>query len=190
MNGPRQNTPGMRRGLLAITMAAAFGAADQFLGARSWLVGSWAVDASLLSAPWLLVAFFAGWSQPQAKRAVIFGFSCTLAALVGYVGMTLSPIEGAVVSLNEVRGLLVGQGAYVVGGLLTGPLFGWFGYRWRTCRDWRGALAAALVVCCEPLAHAAVGTDVNFHGVWAAEVIIGLLMVFYVIAATHHRTSS
>jgi len=178
----------MRRGLLAITFATAFGAADQFLGARAWFVGSWAIEVSLLSAPWLLVAFFAGWSQPTARRAVIFGFSCTLAALAGYSAMTLSPIEGALVSVHEVRGLLVGQGAYVVGGLLTGPLFGWFGYRWRTRRDWRSALAAALIVCCEPLAHAAVGTSVSFRGVWAAEVVVGLVMVLYVVAATrHHR---
>jgi Family of unknown function (DUF6518) len=180
----------MRRGLLAIAFAAAFGAADQFLGARAWLAGSWATDASLLSAPWLLVAFFAGWSQPTLKRAVVFGFGCTVAALVGYSAMTLSPIEGAMVSAQEVRGLVLGQSAYVVGGLLTGPLFGWFGYRWRTSRDWRSALVAAAIVCCEPLAHAAVGARVSFRGVWAAEVAVGLVMVVYAIAAArHHRPS-
>lgn len=72
---------------------------------------------------------------------------------------------------------------------LTGPLFGWLGYRWRTRRDWRSALAAALVVCCEPLAHAAVGTSVSFNGVWAAEVIAGLVMALYVIATTRLRTT-
>lgn len=46
--------------------------------------------------------------------------------------MTLSPIEGAVVALGGVRGLLVGQAAYAVGGVVTGPLFGWLGHRWRT----------------------------------------------------------
>jgi Family of unknown function (DUF6518) len=179
----------MRRSLLALTVAAAFGAVDQFLGARSWVVGSWAIDVSLLSAPWLLLAFFAGWAQRSAKRAVILGWGCTMAALAGYMAMTLSPVEGAVVSTTEVRGLLVGQGAYVVGGLLTGPLFGWFGYRWRTRRDWKSALAAALVVCCEPLAHAAAGTAVSFRGVWAAEVIVGLVMALYVLATARRRAS-
>jgi hypothetical protein len=179
----------VRRCLLAIAFAAAFGGADQFLGARAWVLGSWATDVSLLSAPWLLVAFVAGWSQPTAKRAAILGFVCTIAALMGYWAMTLSPMEGAVVTLRGVRGLLVGQSAYAVGGVLTGPLFGWLGNRWRTRRDWIGALGAALVVCCEPLAHAAAGTAVSFRGVWAAEVVVGLLMALYVVAATRRRAA-
>lgn len=177
----------MRRSLLPIVVAAAFGAADQFLGARAWLVGSWATDASLLSAPWLLIAFMAGWSQPTVRRALTFGFLCTIAALIGYWAMTLSPIEGAAVTLRGVRGLLGGQAAYAVGALLTGPLFGWLGYRWRTQRDWMSALLAALVVCCEPIAHAAVGTTVSFSGVWAAEVGVGLLIALYVFAATRRH---
>lgn len=180
----------MRRWLLPIALAAAFGAGDQFLGARAWVVGSWATDASLLSAPWLLIAFVAGWSQPTTKRAVVVGFVCTIAALAGYWAMTLSPIEGAVVTSRGIVGLLTGQWAYVMGGLLTGPLFGWLGYRWRIRHDWKSALAAALIVCCEPLAHAAVGTAVSFDGVWAAEVVVGLAMALYVIAAARRRTTA
>jgi Family of unknown function (DUF6518) len=180
----------MRRSVLPIALAAAFGGADQFLGARAWVVGSWAIDASLLSAPWLLVAFVAGWSQRTARRAVILGFVCTIAALVGYWAMTLSPIEGAVVTVRGVRGLLVGQSAYAVGGVLTGPFFGWLGYRWRTQRDWVSALAVALAVCCEPLAHAAAGVAVSFHGVWAAEVVAGLAMALYVVVAARRRPRS
>lgn len=176
--------------MLAIALAVAFGAADQLLGARAWIVESWATDVSLLSAPWLLVAFFAGWSQPTVRRAIVFGFGCTVAALMGYSAMTLSPIEGAVVSMQEVRGLVIGQGAYVVGGLLTGPLFGWFGYRWRTSRDLRSALSASVIVCCEPLAHAANGARVSFRGVWAAEVVVGLVMGVYVIATARHRRAA
>jgi hypothetical protein len=178
----------VRRTLLPIALAAAFGAADQFLGARAWVVGSWAIDASLLSAPWLLIAFLAGCSQATVRRAVILGFVCTIAALVGYAAMTLSPIEGATVTPRGVRGLLVGQTAYAVGAVLTGPLFGWLGYRWRTRRDWTSALVAALVVCSEPLAHAAVGTAVSFRGVWAAEVVVGFAIALYAIAATRRRT--
>lgn len=178
----------MRRSLWVIASAAAFGAADQFLGARAYLVGFWATDVSLLSAPWLLVAFLAGWSQPMAKRAAILGAGSTLAALAGYWAMTLSPIEGAVVTLAGVRGLLVGQAAYAAGGVVTGPLFGWLGHRWRTRRDWMSALAAALVVCCEPLAHSAAGTTVTFRGVWAAEIGVGLSIAFYAVVAARRRT--
>jgi hypothetical protein len=173
---------------LAIALAALFGAADQFLGARASVVGSWATAFSLLSAPWLLIAFSAGWSQPTVRRAVILGFICPLAALVGYWAMTLSPIEGAVVTARGIRGLLVGQSSYVVGALLTGPLLGWFGHRWRETRDRGGALIAALLVCFEPLAHAAVGTSVSFSGVWAAEIVAGLALGAYVVASARRRT--
>jgi hypothetical protein len=180
------------RRLLPIVIAAAFGAADQFLGARAYVVGVWAVDASLLSAPWLLIAFLAGWSQPTLRRAVLLGFACTTAALVGYWAMTLSPIEGATLTLRGVRGLVVGQRGYALGGILTGPVFGWLGYRWRTRRDWISGVAAAAVVCCEPLAHAAsatTGYTAAFRAVWAAEVLVGVAMALYFVAATRRRTA-
>ncbi len=60
------------------------------------------------------------------------------------------------VSQPEIRGLLVGATAYLVGGLLTGPLFGWLGYRWRTSHDWRSALAQHSSASRSPIA--AVGT--------------------------------
>jgi hypothetical protein len=170
-------------------LAAAFGAADQYLGSRGFVLGYWATEVSLLSAPWLLVAFFAGWSQPTTKRAVILGLVCTLAALAGYWAMTLSPIEGAQVSARGIRGLVSSQSLLVFGGALTGPVFGWLGSRWRTRRDWMSALAVALAVCCEPLAHAAVGTAVGFRGVWAAEVVAGLLMALYVVGETRRRAA-
>jgi hypothetical protein len=173
----------VRRSLAAIALAAVFGAGDQFLGARSWLFGPWAIGVSLLSAPWLLIAFFAGWSQPTPRRAACLGTACTLLALAGYWAMTLSPVEGAVVTATGVRGLLAGQGLYAVGGLVSGPLFGWLGYRWRVARDWRAGSTAALVLCCEPLAHA-VG------GVSTAEVAAGLALALYVAAANVRRAGA
>jgi len=180
----------MRRWVAVIALAAVFGAADQLLGARSYVVGFWATGVSLLSAPWLLAAFFAGWSQPTARGAAILGAASTLAALVGYWVMTLSPIEGAAFTLAGVRGLFVGQAVYAAGAVVAGPLFGGLGHRWRTRRDWVSALAAALVVCCEPLAHAAVGTAVSFRGVWAAEVGVGLSMALYVVVAVSRRATA
>lgn len=169
----------MRRSLLTVVLAAGFGAADQFLGARAFVVGAWATDASLLSAPWLLVAFLAGSSQRTARRAMTLGFVCTIAALVGYWTMTLSPAEGAVVSLRGIRGLLLGQATYALGAILTGPLFGWLGYRWRRRRDWISALVASLAVLCEPFAHAAAGATAGFTGVWVAETAVGLAMASF-----------
>ena len=122
-----------------------------------------------------------------SSRAPTIVVATLCAALVGYWAMTLSPIEGAVVTLHGVEGLLVGQSAYAVGALVTGPLFGWLGHRWGTRRDRLSALGPALVVCCEPLAHAVLGTAVSFRGVWAAEVVLGGSMALYVVVTARRR---
>jgi hypothetical protein len=172
----------VRRVLVAIGVAAAFGASDQYLGSLAAHPSATAV--SLLSAPWLLVAFAAGWTQPTPRRAMVFGVVSTIAALGGYWLMTLSPVEGAHFGVGAVRGLLFSQSVLIVGAFVTGPLFGWLGNRWRTDR-WRiGALALAGAVCLEPLAHAAVGSAIRSPGVWAGEIAAGLLMTLYVLSET------
>lgn len=171
----------MRRSLLVIALAAAFGAADQYLGSLSGHPSATAV--SLLSAPWLLVAFVAGWSQPTPKRAMLLGIVATIGALFGYWLMTVSPVEGGVVTVQEIRGLLIGQAGLVVGAFVTGPVFGWLGNRWRTDRWSIGALIAAAALCLEPLAHLAAGSAIRSFGVWVGEVAVGLMMAVYVAAA-------
>jgi hypothetical protein len=79
--------------LVALALAAAFGGADQYLGSLS--AHPLATDVSLLSAPWLLLAFIAGWTQREPRRAAFLGLACTLSALIGYGLMTLSPVEQA-----------------------------------------------------------------------------------------------
>jgi hypothetical protein len=47
-----------------------------------------------MSAPWLAIAFLAGaWPRRRAHAAAM-GLLVTLAAVAGYLGMTLSPLEG------------------------------------------------------------------------------------------------
>src|SRR5947208_2853043 len=99
------------------------------------------------------------WSIACASNEIRYRVICQL----------LVPVAAAVVPLRGAGGLLAGQSAYAVGGVVTGPFFGWLGYRWRR-RDWVSALAVALVISCEPLAHLAAGAAVSFDGVWAAEV--------------------
>jgi hypothetical protein len=170
----------VRRALLAIAFAAAFGSADQYLGSLAAHPSATAV--SLLSAPWLLVAFLAGWSQPTTRRAMTLGVLCTIAALGGYWVMTLSPLEGAHLSLRAIRGLIISQSVLVASAFLTGPLFGWLGNRWRTDRWSVGALAVAGAVCLEPLAHAAVGSAIRSASIWGGEVTAGLLITIYILA--------
>lgn len=177
--------------LLVVVLAAAFGAADQYLGSIQGHFGSfaWTTDVSLLSAPWLLLAFAAGCTQKDPRRAALLGLGATFAALVGYLVMTLSPVENAHLSAVGVAGFVRSDPFIFVGGIVTGPLFGWFGQRWRVHRAWRAAVVAAAMLCLEPLAHLAVGRGITSATVAWAEVGIGLACVLYVVIVTWRRTS-
>lgn len=176
--GARAARPPRRMPALgAVILACAFGAADQYLGSLS--AHPWATDVSLLSAPWLLLAFLVGWAQQAPRRAAVLGLACTLSALVGYGLMTLSPFEGAEFTRRSVAGFVVSQSPVIVGGLFTGPLFGWLGNRWRTDRGWLGALAIAAAFCLEPLARIPAGHPIDTRAVWVGQVAVGLAMVLY-----------
>jgi hypothetical protein len=166
--------------VVALVLAAVFGGVDQYLG--SMPMHPWATDISLLSAPWLVLPFLAGCTQRDPRRAALLGLGCTAAALIGYGLMTLSPVEGAQVSMRTVEGFLRSESPVIVGGVFTGPLFGWFGQQWRTRRAWIGAFAAAAALCLEPLAREAAGNAIRFRSVTVAEVAAGIAMATYVLA--------
>ena len=174
----------------ALAASAVFGAADQYLG--SFSAHPWAADVSLLSAPWLVLPFLAGWTQSEPRRAALVGLACTFAALAGYCVMTLSPVEHAGLTLPAVEGFVRSSRRVIVGGLFTGPLFGWLGYRWRSGRAWPGAVLVAAAVCLEPLArlYAGTGYEIRFRSVWLAEVAAGLAMLAYVAWSTVARRRS
>ena len=165
---------------LAVLLSLCFGAADQYAGSLS--AHPWAADVSLLSAPWLVLAFLAGWSQRRPERAALLGLVCTVAALVGYGLMTLSPIENAHLTARSATAFAVSEQRVFIGALVTGPLFGWLGNRWRTRRAWAGALLVAAALCLEPAVHA-----VNVRRVGLAEVAVGMAMAIYVAVATRSR---
>src|SRR2546430_16294803 len=105
---PRSRAPRYARRVvtaLALLLAAVFGAGDQYLG--SFAMHPWMADVSLLSAPWLVLAFAAGYTQREPRRAALLGLGCTFAALIGYGLMTLSPFEGADLTATTARGFLV-----------------------------------------------------------------------------------
>jgi hypothetical protein len=167
---------------LALVLSALFGAGDQYLG--SFSAHAWMTDASLLSAPWLVLAFLAGCTQRDPQRAALLGLACTFAALFGYGAMTLSPIENAQVSTTSVYGFITSQQRVFIGGLVTGPLFAWFGSRWRYHGAWWGALAAAAALCLEPLARIEAGQGIRSSTVLLAEVAAGLALMALVAVRT------
>jgi len=170
---------------LALVLAALFGAGDQYLG--SFSMHPWMADVSLLSAPWLVLAFLAGSTQREPKRAALLGIGCTFSALIGYGVMTLSPVENAHMSSAAVAAFIGSEARVFVGGVVSGPVFAWFGQQWRVHRAWRGALATAAALCLEPLARNATGHAIGSATVLLAEVAVGIAMATHV--ATRMLTS-
>ena len=178
---------------LALLLSAAFGAGDQYLGSlpgsgHFWAAG-WSTDISLLSAPWLVLPFVVGATQTVPRRAALLGLACTYAALLGYGFMTLSPIEHAHVTAATVRGFLISERGVLIGGVVTGPLFGWFGQQWRTRRAITGALVTAAALCLEPFVRRATINPIGQRDVWLAEVAAGLALAAAVLVARFARQS-
>ncbi len=155
-----------------------FGAVDQYLGGI-WMaehVGFWTISVSAMSAPWLALPFAIGCTQERAGRAARLGLTATGLALLGYFVMTLSPVEGARLSSVTVSSYLHSQFHVIAPGLVTGPLYGWFGYRWRTLRAWCSAALVAGAFCFEPLARSLAGQPLGSASVSTAEVAVGVIV--------------
>lgn len=157
--------------MCAGALAFCFGGAVQYLGSR-YTLGVWTSSVSALSAPWLLLPFAAGCWERRPGRAALAGLVATLAGLAGYFALTLSPIEGVALS-SFPSGLVAitrSNLPWLVGGALSGPLFGLLGQRWRAARAWPGAVALAAAFVAEPLVHLALARLAP-AGVWHAEPV-------------------
>ena len=152
--------------VLALLLSAAFGAGDQYLGS---LIGSGTSGppAGRRHQPALrAVARPAVRRRSDAARRApgrIARARVHVRALVGYGLMTLSPFENAHLTAATMRGFLVSERNVLIGGIVTGPLFGWFGQQWRTRRAILGALVTAAALCLEPLARRAAVTRSRFR---------------------------
>ena len=160
------------------------GAADQYLGSLTPYValGTWTVSVSQMSAPWLFLPFAFGCTQDRPRRAMLLGLVATLAALAGYFAFSVSPMEGVALrelphaALAALSSNFTPAHPVILGGLVTGPLFGLLGQRWRVSRSWIVAALIAGAFLLEPLARAADGQLFGPSWVWAAEVALGVVM--------------
>jgi hypothetical protein len=167
---------------IALFLSAAFGAGDQYLGSGHVFGSGWPTDVSLLSAPWIVLAFVAGASQRDPRRAALLGLACTYVALLGYGVMTLSPAENAHITLATVRGFVYSERNVFIGGIATGPLFGWFDQQWRSGRMLAGAVLVAAALCFEPLARRLSVNPIRYRVVTVGEVVAGLVFAAFILA--------
>ena len=156
----------------ALVLSAAFGAGDQYLGTLSH--HPWGAARSL-SAPWLVLPFVVGAAQRDARRAAALGFACTFVALCGYGLMMLSPVGTHHLALGEAQGYLGNERNVFLASIVTGPLFGWFGWRWRSREAIWSAVLTAAALSLEPVARIPV-KPIRFLDVATAEVGAGLVL--------------
>jgi hypothetical protein len=178
-------------GLLILAAAFAFGALDQYIGS---LFSNFATAVSGMSAPWLLLPFAAGAAQaarPGAGssvsgrsrtnwlRAAGFGLAATWLAVIGYLLMIDSPMEGVHPTVRVVTATVRSQWPWWLGGLVSGPLYGVLGWLWRSRRSWLSAALAAIPVLFEPvLGHFGFRPAVDVTASYA-EAAAGLALAAY-----------
>ena len=175
--------------VIAVVAGLVFGAVDQFLGTLHF--GPWGWTVSGMSAPWLVVPFLAGMTQERRRRAMALGLVVTMAALAGYFAMSNSPMEGAPLNRFFDRVVTMVSTGYnplwIVGGILTGPLYGFLGHRWRVARSWISAVLVTGALCLEPLARKVAGMLSGPPLVWGAEVVLGpvaaVLLVLMIVTS-------
>lgn len=199
--------------VVALAVAFAFGAVDQYLGALHF---PFLTEVSGMSAPWLLVPFLAGAFQAGVRRAAVVGFGATWLAVLAYVLMIVSPWEGThlgprpaglVGSWNQLTLHLflvtvASQWLWFAAGLVTGPVYGWLGYRWHAWGSAAAALVAVAPVMLESAARWLVASlaPANLNGLISfspsirpaalAETVLGLALTVALITATVRARAS
>ncbi len=142
-----------------------FGAGDQYLGSlvtHGW--GLWTVAVSQMSATWLVLPFVAGMVGRGPRRGAWLGVGATYVALLGYFVMTLSPVEGVSLGQVDLIAFVHSQSDLLVGGLISGPVFGYLGARWRNERVWWSPMVLGVCACLEPVARLV--SDRLIAGAW------------------------
>jgi hypothetical protein len=178
--------------VIVVVVGLVFGAVDQYLGTIRF--GPWAWTVSGMSAPWLVLPFVVGTTQGRSRRAMVLGLVVTLSALVGYFAMTYSPMEGHPIDeFLDGFWTIVSTGynpLWILSGVVTGPLFGFLGHRWRVERSWVGVALVAGALCLEPLARGVTGRLSPQPLVWGVEVAVGVTLAVTSISmiATARRT--
>jgi hypothetical protein len=156
-------------------------------------------DIGNLSAPWLLLPFFAGAAlRGRWLAGAAAGLGATFAALAGFYVANAFVLDLGPHSLaNEIR--LAFTTYWFPPGLLSGPLFGMLGAIWRRRGYPALGLAVILLLDAEPLFWAAVHhaggvASYDFHpslAVSIGEAMVGLaacLCIAVILRRTDRRT--
>jgi hypothetical protein len=135
-----------------------------------------------MSAPWLVLPFVAGMTQERGRRAMALGLLVTMAALVGYFAIAHLPPQRPAGAFLQGVFTQVRTGynpLWIVGGMVTGTMYGLLGQRWRVARSWISAALVAGALCLEPMARGLAGMLSRHFLVWWTEIALGAVAAMY-----------
>lgn len=135
------------------------------------------------SAPWLLLAFFAGGlaGGRRAGQGAAVGLAATFTALAGFYVANVFVLDlGPHTSLYDLRATIEGGREYFVLAVLSGPTLGGLGALWQQRRSVLLGVSVTALLIFEPLAwllyeHSSPAHFTNHPAVWFVEVVIGVV---------------
>jgi hypothetical protein len=154
---------------------------------------------SNLSAPWLALAFLAGWPQRSRPWGALAGCCADVACVVGFYAQFFTFGDSGRLGLwpttplaqrlaADLGGWVSFAAPWLLAGVLAGAVFGCLGACWGKSRSPVAGLVLAAAFVFESAAwflhnHALWPP----HSIWIAEVCFGVLLLAWVVAATQRR---
>lgn len=166
--------------------------------------GSTGVRDSLgnVSAPWLLLPYFAGAATRGRLRGAAMGLATCLASLAGfYIAQAfILDLGGHPVFTNIALTLGAGR-YYFIAGIVAGPLFGAIGGAAGRYRSIVTAAVVGLTLVGEPLAvfawlsgqgidPADTGMVIQYPALWIGEMLLGCILSIALLTWARHRNVS
>jgi uncharacterized protein DUF6518 len=147
------------------------------------------------SAPWIILPFVAGTCFARPRSAALAGLGITLVALLGFY-----VAEAAILDLGahpwwvDLRLTAGSVNIYEKWGVVSGLLYGTFGWLWAYRSKVLGAAAVGLAFAAEPLIAFLVSKTGMWHAlvldyawIWTAELVIGLALIAGALAVRPPR---
>lgn len=153
---------------------------------------------SNLSAPWLLLAFLAGWSQRSRLWAAVAGALTDVAAIAGFYlafllidpgpgpfGRPTPTLTRIAENMGSWLGFIAPWLAYAV---VAGLVFGLLGWWWGRSRSLLAGAAVCLAFVLEPVAWTLYDGHLPRPAViWIAEAVVGLAALAWLLTARRGR---
>jgi Family of unknown function (DUF6518) len=149
------------------------------------------------SAPWVVLPFIAGTCLSRARSAALVGVAVTLASLLGFY-----VAEAAVLDLGphpwwvDLRLTAGSVNIYEKWGIVSGLLYGTFGWLWAYRSKAVAAAAVGVAFAAEPLIVFLASKAGMWHGLlldygwmWMAEILFGIAGIALAFAARPPRRS-